>query len=145
MQKARKKTKTKTKNYPMIHYVPDTDKTPFGIDAHTHGLDAYNHLELECILPVSQDNMVSIINPLIKMIVEGEPLSEGCRRDLLINDYQMYFIEVKDIWDSNKSVLRIIIPDEENKMPWDEGCDSIYASQGFDIPIEKIHEVTNKK
>ena len=113
MQKARKKTKTK--NYPMIHYVPDTDKTPFGIDAHTHGLDAYNHLELECILPVSQDNMVSIINPLIKMIVEGEPLSEGCRRDLLINDYQMYFIEVKDIWDSCSIDERISIKNQRCK------------------------------
>ena len=142
----RKRRKTTTNNnYPMIHYVIDADNTPFGVDVHTHGLDAYNHLELECILPFPADEVqAGIFNPLIDRILNGECIKEGCRTDLLTENYRMYFIEVPDVWDKNKTILRIIYPDENNIMPWEKDCNPDYAKQIFDIPIEKIYEVICK-
>ena len=141
----RLREKPKIKIYPSIHFVPYIAETPFGADAYTYGLNEYNHLELECVFPLFHSEIVSIINPLINMILQGHHLSEGYYKNPLMNDYVMYFIEVKDIWGSNKSVLRIIVPDEENKMPWDEGCNPYYAEQIFDIPQEKIKAVINKQ
>ena len=73
--------------------------------------------------------------------------TEGCRTDLLTDNYQLCFIEVDNPYaeeDGELKELRIIYPDENNHMPWDEHCDETYKGQIADIPEEKIKEVLSK-
>ncbi len=122
-----------------IHYIQGDELRPFGISAHTHGLEDYGQTEFELVLPYSQDDMATFFNSLIAMVVDdGRHFEEGCYTDILTDDYRMYFIEMPDFYQEGKKVLRIIYPDEEGKMPWEEGCEKHYAMQIFDIPKAKL-------
>lgn len=127
-------------NYPMIHYVTGDDFMPFGVNAHTHGLDKYNQLELECILPYSQEDMGALLNMLSGLVIEdGRHLEDGCYNDILADNYRLAFVEVPDHYDESdkpKKVLRIIFPDNDGNLPWESHCEEHYAAQTFDIPDE---------
>ena len=131
----------------IIHYVFETGYL-YDVDIHTHGLNKYNQLELQLVLPFKEKEIADFINGLGNSVINGEDsFKEGCRTDLLLDNYQLWFIEVDNPYFEDDGVpteLRIIYPDEYNRMPWDNDCDEMYKGQIADIPPEKIREVLSK-
>lgn len=130
---------TKNDNYPFYHYVVDDKTMPFHINAHTHGLDKYNHLEFECALPYTAKDMEQIFNILAYLVIrKGNHFEEGCYTNILTDNYRLYFVEMPDHFDEAKTILRSIYPDDDGKMPWEDGCEEHYALQILGLPAEKI-------
>ena len=109
-----------------------------------------SHLEVGDFLrrSVKEKEIADFINGLGNSVINGEDsFKEGCRTDLLLDNYQLWFIEVDNPYFEDDGVpteLRIIYPDEYNRMPWDNDCDEMYKGQIADIPPEKIREVLSK-
>lgn len=131
-------------NYPIYHYVMDDKTMPFSINVHTHGLDKYGHLEFECVLPYRATDMQTIFDLLACLVIKcGNHFEEGCYTNIMTDNYRLCFVEVPDHYDESKTVLRIIYPDENGKMPWEDGCEEHYAKQIVGIPAEKYRYISH--
>lgn len=108
----------------MVHMVGDED-TP--LTYHSHGLDEYDSLELEINLSIPQKLGMYIINTIGLRIANGEKFKDGDMVDEVVNCL-LPIRETSGIH-SNDKHLRIIIPDENFKFPWDEGCNLEYINQ----------------
>lgn len=110
----------------IIHGVGD-ENTP--ISYYTCGLKKYGSLELEINLPIKEDLAMHIINSIGFMIMDGKRFNDGdiinegtiagCKL-VMRNDVGIY---------SEERVIRIIIPDEKLRFPWDKGCSDFFRDQ----------------
>ena len=107
---------------------------PYMCDAHTHGLDKYGHLEFQCVLNIGQSMIMYILNSLGLRVQSGEKFKSGDSVSEIIKDYD---IRLKEVESDGKKLLRVILPDANNKFPDDEGCEPIYSLQG--LPIEELY------
>lgn len=110
-----------------IHQVVGEDSTNF----HTHGLEDYGSLELEINLPIEGRLAAHIINEIGLKIVNGKRYNS---RDIIsdVVNVNLTVIKAKSIHSGDhdsEDILRIIIPDENLRFPWDAGCDPIYKKQ----------------
>ncbi len=109
----------------MIHYVFDEapDKEHLA-NCHTHGLDKHNHRELCMVLALPQETVCGVLNSMgIRIAFEGKVFPEGIHTDIL----QGYNAEIYSLPDD--PTLYLIVPDENNKLPSDEGCKFPYNMQ----------------
>ncbi len=120
--------KVLTKPTWLIHQVVGEDYVKY----HTHGLKEYGSLELEIKLPIPTKLAGLIINEIGLKIANGK----RCRSNDIISgvvNVDLVIIKTKEYHpddDVNKDdVLRIIIPDQNLRYPWDIGCDPIYEKQ----------------
>lgn len=108
----------------IIHQVFDENKIAF----HTHGLNKYNSLELELNLPVKLDVGSQIINQIGLAIANGKSFEDGDFDETVLG-CKIAFKKAICVFGEKKMVLRIILPDENWKFPWDIGCNKIYKNQ----------------
>lgn len=108
----------------IIHGVGD-ENTP--LSYHTHGLDKYGSLELEINLNIQNELAGYIINEIGLKIANGEKIMN---MDIIedVVTAPLVVVRTKGIH-SEEEVLRIIIPDENLKFPWEEGCSEKYIKQ----------------
>lgn len=121
------KTKNNKKTIDWIlHYVIlDDSKNQYIGDTHTHGLNKHGHRELCLVLNMGQEVGGSLLNNLSAAIAfEGKQLTEGIHNDMLQNGFNLEIISLPD-----DPVLYVILPDENNRFPSDEGCASPYNKQ----------------
>ncbi len=110
----------------MIHFVnmADPENEMLG-NSHTHGLDRHGHRELCIVLNMDPAVAGNVLNSMGIMIVsDGVKFTEGIREDVLRGGYN---VEIKTI--ENDPVLYVILPDEKNRLPLDEGCAFPYNMQ----------------
>lgn len=111
----------------VIHHVFDEYETNY----HTHGLNKYGSLELEINFPIQQNLAGHILNEIGLKIANGKKYKSNDTIEDIVN-VKLKVIETKGVHSDahgDEKVLRIILPDENHKFPWDEGCNPIYQKQ----------------
>ena len=127
----------------VVHYVTTQDRCPecaeshhvqedppqykmphFG-NTHTHGLDKHNQREICIVLDIGAECACGILNQCGMRVLFGETVfTEGIRRDVLQNDYDVKFITF-----DNDPTLYMILPDSKNRFPDNPFCDFPYSMQ----------------
>lgn len=119
--------KSKRKPEWIIHYVAngvacsDCGKVENGYpeyicDAHTHGLSRlYNHPEFQLVLNYGTNEVCRLLNEMGYRVSAGECFKSGDWVKGLYEDCDVFLYEIPDC--NDVPVLRLIIPDKDNKMP----------------------------
>lgn len=94
-------------------------RIPFACNAHTHGMDKYNHLDFQVVLPLSTNVIYGILARLCKRVQAGDRFQSG--------DYVSHIVEggqirLDEFEESGRKVLRAIIPDENGAFPESPMC-----------------------
>lgn len=103
------------------------------ISFHTHGLDKYNSLEIEIVLPLHLKEGASFCNCIGAAIAEGLKIEDGLMVEGLFN-LPIYFFKIKPIH-GDKEVFRAIFPDANGFFPWEEE-NGVKCSEGYIDQIE---------
>ena len=100
-------------------------------DAHTHGMDKYGHPEFQVVLNYGPQEVGRLLNTMGCRVRDGERFKDG---DLVKGLYEDCDILLREISDCNNvPVLRLIIPDKQNR--WPEQCGAPYAYQVLATPV----------
>lgn len=94
-------------------------------DAHTHGMNRYNHLEFQVIIDYGPEEVGRLLNTMGRRVQNGERFKNNDVVKGLYLDCDVHLWEMSDA--SGRSVLRLIIPDKQNQMP--EKADYPYSMQ----------------
>lgn len=89
----------------------------FICDAHTHGMNKYGHLEFQVVINYGPEELGRLLNEMGRRVQNGERFKDG---DIVEGLYLDCNVVMREIPDSNdQPVLRLIIPDKQNRMPED--------------------------
>lgn len=87
-------------------------------DAHTHGVSRYdNHLKFQLILNYGMNEAGRLLNEMGFRVQAGERFKSGDWVKGLYEDCDVFLYEIPD--SNNVPVLRLVIPDKNNRMPED--------------------------
>lgn len=107
------------------HYVPLNE---YHINYHTHGLyENYDHYDLQIVLPLEMPEAHGVAGRIIDDIKKGKFFEPGQKYYGYLKEG--YPIEFKEFIECDRSVLRVILCDQNKKMPNDKGCDKYYKKQ----------------
>ncbi len=87
----------------------------FICDAHTHGMEKYGHLNFQVVIDYGPEEIGRLLNTMGILVQSGKRFSDGSIVEGLYLDCNVTLKEMK--YDNSTSVLRLIIPDKNNKMP----------------------------
>ncbi len=99
-------------------------------NAHTHGMNRYGHPEFQLILHLHPTTTCAILNNLGKRVQAGEQFKAGEYVSNIIMDYK---VRLDEFQEDNRKVLRVILPDPQNRFPEDESCEYPYNIQTFTL------------
>lgn len=88
-------------------------------DAHTHGMDKYGHLEFQVVVDYGPKEIGRLLNTMGLRVQQGERFKNGDKVKGLYLDCDVTLWQMSD--SNGKDILRLIIPDKENRMPEDSG------------------------
>ncbi len=97
-------------------------------DAHTHGMDKYGHQEFQMVLMIGPELICYILNELGLRVQAGERFKDGDSVSEIIKDFD---IRIKEVAVDEKKLLRVVLPDPENRFPGDEQCAEYYNQQHY--------------
>lgn len=111
------------------HYIPYDNR----INYHTHGVElTYNHLDFQITFPMPMESAHHIAGVLVQAVKDGEKFEEGKEYvGYLVGEYKLSF---KKYMENGRDVLRVLLPDENNRLPHEQGCKGIYKKQLMEIP-----------
>lgn len=110
----------------IIHYIIN-DVGPGGIiNAHTHGMEKYGHLDFQVVLPLPAKHICYLLNTIGKRVQSGEKYHSG---NLVDGIYEDCPIRLQQFRETNRDVLRLIIPDKNNLFPENPDCQDKYKVQ----------------
>lgn len=93
------------------HYVFDDPATPYGVNAHTHGLPmTFKHPDIQIVMPLPPELVHCVFSSAIELIKGGvrfEHLSPSHAG--ILKSYLVRFIKAQE---SGRDVLRMILPDK---------------------------------
>lgn len=84
-------------------------------DAHTHGMDQYGQMEFQVVVDYGAKEICRLLNTMGSKVREGQRFKSG---DLISGLYLDCDILLREAIDCNgKQILRLIIPDRQNRWP----------------------------
>lgn len=98
------------------------------INFHTHGMERYSHMDFQMVLPYPQKEVCRILNTLGLRVQAGERFKNG---DLISGIYEDCDVRVTEFEETGRTVLRVIVPDKDNRFPEDPDCEYPYTLQVF--------------
>lgn len=107
-------------------------------NAHTHGMDKYGHQEFQMVLMIGPELICYILNELGLRVQAGERFHDGDAVSEIIKDYDVRLIEVEV---EGKRLLRVVVPDAQNRFPEDPQCAEYYNQQHQ--PMEMLYSNRN--
>ncbi len=99
-------------------------------NAHTHGMAKYNHVDFQMVLHVSQQEICYVLNALGDRVRSGERFNAG---DMVNGIFEDCPVRLDMFQECNRTVLRVIIPDGQNRFPEDKHCKYPYSFQTFTL------------
>lgn len=107
------------------HYVPLDE---YHINYHTHGLtENFDHLDLQITLPLDMNSAQGIAIRIIDDIKEGKYFEIDQKYYGYLKEG--YPVEFKQFTECDRPVLRVLLCDQNKKMPYEKGCDKYYKKQ----------------
>lgn len=110
----------------IIHYIIDAVGPGGMINTHTHGMNAYGHLDFQVVLNLPPEHIGYLLNTMGSRVQNGERFHPG---QLVSGIYEDCPIQLKKYRETGRDVLRIIIPDKNNRFPEDALCEERYKVQ----------------
>lgn len=100
----------------------------YGQGSHTHGLlDKFGHVDLEILFPLTPDAAHAVLASAVEKIKGGTTFGHGQVVVGILNEgFRVKFVGSRE---GGRPVLRILIPDPQNRLPGEDGCDPFYAAQ----------------
>lgn len=95
-------------------------------DFHTHGMDKYGHQEFQVVLRMPDGELKYILNVMGLLVQSGRRFKAG---DLVSEIYMDCKVRLDEFESNGDKVLRVIIPDKNNRFPEDKKCDDIFKRQ----------------
>lgn len=94
---------------------PTEDSKSLFANIHTHGLEEnFSHKDLQCVMPIDPETIHDIFSIIIEKIKNGDKFEEGkCYSGVLNGDYKVRLVKARE---SGREVLRVILPDKNNKL-----------------------------
>jgi hypothetical protein len=94
----------------IAHLVIDDPEKPFGVNAHTHGLEEnFDHLDLQICCAMPPETLHSILVGAVEdHIKKGGKFVSGKRYPKIIAKYDVMFLDAEEC---ERKVLRMIFPD----------------------------------
>lgn len=100
---------------------------PFTCNAHTHGMERYdNHQDFQMVLDCGPEQICYILNSLGVMVQSGHRFSAG---DLVEGIFTDCSVRLDEFEETGRKVLRVVIPDANNKFPDEADCREEYKLQ----------------
>lgn len=115
----------------------ESEFIPYTCNAHTHGMEKYNHMDFQLVLRLPTEEIGRILNTLGCRVQQGEKFHNG---DYVKGIYDDCDICLQEFEETGRKVLRVIIPDANNIFPNDPRCASPYNLQ-----LLKTDDLTQKK
>lgn len=114
------------KNVNWIIHVVIGDYGPGGIvNSHTHGMENYNHLDFQLVLPLGKEQTMTLLNTICFEVQEGKRFEPGHYSGMVYScDFRLELHQ-----ETGRQVLRLIFPDPQMRFPEDPCCDLIYRDQ----------------
>ena len=111
----------------IIHKIPiHNEKKKYLCNAHTHGMRIYTHKDFQMVVDM-EEGVEYILNELCSRVKNGETFVAGQGVEGIYNN--KYPIKLMNVKESDRTVLRVILPDDEGKYPDDEECAAPYCYQ----------------
>lgn len=95
-------------------------------NAHTHGMNRYGHKDFQLVLRYPNEEMCRILNTLGLAVQNGAKFKDG---EYINGIYEDCAIRLQSFWETDREVLRVIIPDKNNVFPYEESCEEKYKYQ----------------
>ena len=95
-------------------------------NAHTHGMDKYNHKDFQMVIQYSDENIRRILNTFGLWVQQGRTFKDG---DEIEGVFEDCTVRLKEFEENGRKVLRVIIPDKNNVFPDDKKCLYPYSVQ----------------
>lgn len=99
---------------------------PYTCNAHTHGMEKYGHKDFQLVLKTYPAEISRILSTFVLWVQSGRRFKAG---DMVSGVFQDCNVRLDEFEETGRTVLRIIIPDDENRFPEDEGCMEVYRLQ----------------
>ena len=113
----------------IIHYTIDDSFINYACNAHTHGMEKYNHPDFQVVLHLGSKEVCRILNTLGLRVQAGETFKNGDAVKGIYEDCDVRLIEFEE---TGRKVLRVVIPDQNNQFPEEDGCAWPYTNQKFE-------------
>lgn len=129
----RLKSDSKTECTWIIHRVHDGKHKIYPknfCNIHSHGMEVYNHKNFQVVLDVGDEIACYIINSLCERVREGhtQGVSMGSG-DVITGIYSQFPLKLVQASEGGRSVLRVLLPDDEGRFPGEKGCMAPYSDQ----------------
>ena len=95
-------------------------------NAHTHGMAKYAHPDFQLVINLHPNQMGYILNTLGLRVQAGEKFKAG---DMVEDIFERCPLRLDEAAESGRMVLRVIIPDDQNRLPEDPNCEYPYSYQ----------------
>ncbi len=97
-------------------------------NAHTHGMENYHHMDFQMVIHTKFEEIMRILNTMGLMVQSGKKFKSG---DLISGMFEDCDVRLTEFDETNRRVLRVVIPDGKNRWPEDPECDYPYNMQMF--------------
>ncbi len=111
----------------------ETHFLPHLCNAHTHGMEFYRHPDFQLVLELPDEEIGRILNTLGCMVRDGRKFHAG---EYVKGIYEDCNVRLEKFSETDRDVLRVIIPDKNNLFPESSGCEYPYAAQK--LPTEDL-------
>lgn len=110
----------------LVHFVGDDPDTPINI--HTHGFqEKFGQLDMQIVLPIPPQAAHGLLCNVVKMLENGTRFNDGdVVQGICSNDFSVKFVLAKE---SNRDVLRIVLPDREGHLDYMTFDEEFYNCQ----------------
>lgn len=104
----------------------ETGYLPYACNAHTHGMGKYGHKDFQIVLALPVTEACRVLNSLGCRVQAGEQFKTG---DYIAGIYTNCDIRLDEYEETGRNVLRVIIPDRDNRYPEHPACMYPYSLQ----------------
>ncbi len=98
----------------------------YACNAHTHGMAKYSHQDFQLVIAYSNQEISRILNTFGLWVQGGRRFKAGEYVNGIFEDCPVRLDEFEE---SDRKVLRVIIPDKHNTFPDDDKCEYPYSIQ----------------
>lgn len=111
----------------IIHFVFDQPGPfPYLANYHTHDMENYRHLNFQVVLAFPYEHACYLLNEMGLRVQAGKTFQDG---DLVSGLYEDCDVRLKKVRETGRYVLRLVIPDKNNRFPDEPDCMEPYKYQ----------------
>ena len=99
---------------------------PYICNAHTHGMNKFNHKDFQVVIDLPQKEIGRTLNTLGCMVRDGRRFHAG---EYVKGIYLDCDVRLEEFEETDRTVLRVVIPDKNNRFPESDSCAYPYSAQ----------------